>query len=116
MGQASPQPMVITTSEDCTASAVRTFGVCAEMSMPTSAIAATADGLTWSPGMLPAERTSTSPPPRWARKPAAIWERPALCTQTNRTLGLSAMGYVPFEEDHRCQLDRKSTRLNSSHL
>ena len=33
-GQASPQPMVITTSEDCTASVVRTFGISAEMSMP----------------------------------------------------------------------------------
>src|ERR1019366_685594 len=72
------------------------------MSMPTSAIAATADGFTWSPGMLPAERTSTSPPPRWARKPAAIWERPALCTQTNRTLGLVAMGWIPFEENDCC--------------
>src|SRR5664279_2228902 len=72
------------------------------MSMPTSAIAATADGFTWSPGILPAERTSTRPPPRWVRNPAAIWDRPALCTQTNRTLGLSVMGWVPFEESDRC--------------
>src|SRR5664280_804086 len=69
------------------------------MSIPTSAIAATADGFTWSPGILPAERTSTRPPPRWVRNPAAIWDRPALCTQTNRTLGLSDMGWVPFEEN-----------------
>ncbi|CKT20917.1 Uncharacterised protein [Mycobacterium tuberculosis] len=29
-------------------------------------------------------------PAKWVNSPAAIWERPALCTQTNRTLGLSA--------------------------
>src|SRR5674476_347106 len=69
------------------------------MSMPTSAIAATAEGFTWSPGMLPAERTSTCPLLRWIRNPAAICDRPALCTQTNRTLGLSDMGWVPFEEN-----------------
>src|ERR1035437_7429963 len=72
------------------------------MSMPTSAIAATAEGFTWSPGMLPAERTSTRPPLRWVRNPAAICDRPALCTQTNRTLGLSDMGWVPFEESGCC--------------
>src|SRR5665647_1131548 len=98
MGQASPQPMVITTSEAWTASVVRILGVWAEMSMPTSAIAATAEGFTWSPGMLPAERTSTCPLLRWIRNPAAICDRPALCTQTNRTLGLSDMEWVPFEE------------------
>src|SRR3712207_1690333 len=37
--------------------------------------------------MDPAERTSTWPPLRWFRKPAAIWERPALWTHTNRALG-----------------------------
>ena len=46
IGHTSPQPMVITTSETCTASVVNTFGCCAEMSTPTSAIAAIAAGLT----------------------------------------------------------------------
>src|SRR3954470_19740397 len=59
------------------------------MSMPTSAMAATAAGLIWSAGSDPAERTSTASPARCRSQPAAIWERPALCTQTNRTLGLS---------------------------
>src|SRR5665647_3284163 len=71
------------------------------MSMPTSAIAVTAEGFTSSPGMLPAERTSTCPPLRWVRKPAAIWDRPALCTQTNRTLGMSAMGVSAFRRRER---------------
>ena len=58
------------------------------MSMPTSRIASTATGLIWSAGSEPAERTSTLSPARWRSQPAAIWERPALWTQTNRTLGL----------------------------
>src|SRR5665647_1913855 len=91
--------MVITTSEACTASVVRTLGACPEMSMPTSAMASTAEGFTWSPGMLPAERTSTCPPLRWVRKPAAIWDRPALCTQTNKTLGLSVIGVSAFRRE-----------------
>src|SRR5664280_156860 len=91
-GQVSPQPMVMTTSLAWTASVVRSFGVCSEMSMPTSCMASTAAELTWSVGRLPAERTSTAPAARVARKPAAIWERPALCTQRNRTAGLSDTG------------------------
>jgi hypothetical protein len=46
IGQAPPRTMVITTSEAYTASVVRIFGVCCEMSMPTSTIAATAAGFT----------------------------------------------------------------------
>jgi hypothetical protein len=60
--------------------------------MPTSAIAATAAGFTWSPGRLPAERTSTAPLDRAVRNPAAIWERPALCTHTNSTDGVTERG------------------------
>ena len=67
MGQVSPQPMVMTTSEPLTASVVRIFGDSAVMSMPSSAIAATAEGLTWSAGMEPAERTSMAPRERWLR-------------------------------------------------
>src|ERR1019366_5639697 len=96
--------MVITTSEACTASVVRIFGVCSEMSMPTSAIAATAEGFTWSPGRLPAERTSTCPPLRLVRKPAAIWDRPALCTHTNNTLGFSAIGNEYLSKRTTCSL------------
>src|SRR5512144_2175372 len=79
----------MTTSLASTAPGVRTLGVAAVMSMPTSAMAATATGLTRSAGMVPAERISTASLASAVRKPAAIWERPALCTQTNRTLGLS---------------------------
>ncbi|MNW67925.1 hypothetical protein D3C74_466020 [compost metagenome] len=53
-------------------------------------MASTATGLIWSAGMDPAERTSTAPPDRARRNPAAIWERPALWTQTNKADGLSA--------------------------
>src|SRR3954470_24572032 len=60
------------------------------MSMPTSFMAVTATGLICPAGAEPAERTSTASPASARRKPAAIWERPALCTQTNRTLGLRA--------------------------
>lgn len=80
--------MVMTTSEASTASVVSTVGRWPEMSMPTSAIASTAAGLTWSPGAEPAERTSTLSPARCRSQPAAIWERPALWTQTNSTLGV----------------------------
>ena len=55
--------------------------------MPTSAIAATATGLIESFGADPAERTSTRSPPIWRINPAAIWDRPALWTQTKRTVG-----------------------------
>ncbi len=78
--------MVITTSEVCTASGVRIFGDWAEMSIPISAMASTAAELIVAAGADPAERTSTRSPARWERNPAAIWERPALWTQTNNTL------------------------------
>jgi hypothetical protein len=58
------------------------------MSMPTSAIAATATGLIYSAGSPPAVRTSTLFPARWLRNPAAISDRPALCTHPNKTLSI----------------------------
>ena len=76
--------MVITTSEASTASPVRIFGLWVEMSIPTSAMAATAAGLTASAGALPAERTSTAPPARAVRNPAAIWDRPARACLASR--------------------------------
>src|SRR5204863_9150299 len=94
-GQRSRKPMVMGTSDDCAVSQSSLRGVLAVMSMPTSRIAATATGLIWSAGSLPAERTSTVSPARWRSQPAAIWERPALCTHTNRTVGLLLIGRVP---------------------
>src|SRR5699024_3897423 len=79
--------MVMTTSEAWTDPGVRIFGAWWEMSMPTSAIASTAAGLIESAGAEPAERTSMRSPAISRSHPAAIWERPALWTQTNRTLG-----------------------------
>lgn len=55
--------------------------------MPTSAMAATAAGLIDSAGTDPAERTSIRSPASADRKPAAIWDRPALWTHTNSTVG-----------------------------
>ena len=67
MGQASPQPMVMTTSEAWTDSVVRIFGVWVEMSIPSSAMAWMATGLTWLLGVDPAERTSILPSARNVR-------------------------------------------------
>src|SRR3954462_12781160 len=77
------------TSEDWAVSHSSFFGVWLVMSMPTSAIASTAAGLIVSAGADPAERPSTASPARCRSQPAAIWERPALWTHTNSTLGLS---------------------------
>ena len=91
--------MVITTSEAFTASVVSTVGDAAVMSMPSSDIASTATGLIWSAGSEPAERTSIRSPASAVRYPAAIWERPALWTQTNKTLGFDeeVMGCLPIK-------------------
>src|ERR1044072_4084545 len=48
----------------------------------------TTAGFTLSAGAEPAERTVTAPWAWWCRRAPAIWERPALCTQTNRTSGV----------------------------
>ena len=50
-GHASPQPIVTTTSAACTISSVQGLGNSWAMSMPTSAIARTADGLISFPGL-----------------------------------------------------------------
>src|SRR5690625_8046136 len=55
-------------------------------------MAQTATGVIASAGAEPEERTSTCPSDRAVRKPAAIWERPALWTQTNMTVGRADMG------------------------
>ena len=51
-------------------------------------ILGTAIGFIESFGADPADKTSTRPAPREFIKPAAICERPALWTHTNRTAGL----------------------------
>ena len=57
------------------------------MSMPTSAIAVTADGLTSLPGSDPPDHATARSPARWLNQPSAICDRPALCTHRNSTFG-----------------------------
>src|SRR6266480_2044518 len=83
--------MVTTTSAARMISSVQGLGNSVPMSIPTSAIASTATGLTVLAGSEPPEKTSTRSPTRWLSQPAAICERPALCTHRNRTLGLSLL-------------------------
>src|SRR3954447_22449663 len=91
------------TTPDCsTAASVSDFGVApaASRSMPTSAMAATTAGLMVSAGAVPAERTMTRPVAWWSRRAAAIWERPALWTQTNSTSAMwSGIGHLAREEE-----------------
>src|SRR5215471_2253317 len=89
MGQASPQPIVMTTSAALTLSPVRGLGYSREMSRPISAMARTTAGLSWLAGWDPAEETRTRPAAWWSSRAAAIWERPALWVQTNSTSGMS---------------------------
>jgi hypothetical protein len=62
IGQASPQPIVITASAARTISSVHGFGNSPEMSMPTSAIAWTAAGLISVPGSDPPDQATASWP------------------------------------------------------
>src|ERR1035438_1505194 len=80
--------MAITTSTAFTTSSVQGLGNSCPMSMPTSAIASTTTGLSCSPGSEPPVKTSTLSPARLRSQPAAIWDRPALCTQRKSTPGL----------------------------
>jgi len=89
-GQVSPHPIVTTKSTDLIIVSDQRRGTAPAMSIPTSAIASTAIGFTVSTGSDPAENTSTDSPPRDLRKPAAIWDRPALWTQRKRTPGFIA--------------------------
>src|SRR6202034_4054376 len=54
------------------------------MSTPCSAMAATASGCR-EPGLIPALRAVTRPPPRWFSHPSAIGDRALLPLQMNRT-------------------------------
>src|SRR5437763_5927223 len=81
----------MTTSAARTISSVQGLGTSVPMSIPASAIASTATGLTVLAGSEPPEKTSTWSPARCSSQAAAIWERPALCTHRNTTLGLSLL-------------------------
>ena len=63
------------------------WGTPCEMSIPTSAIALDDVRIDLLGRALPAERTCTRPSASWSSSAAAIWLRPALCTQTNSTSG-----------------------------
>jgi hypothetical protein len=80
---------VMTTSAALTDASVSGLGNSRDRSMPSSAMAATTAGLRASAGSEPTERTTTLPLGWWSSRAAAIWLRPALCTQTNRTSGTS---------------------------
>src|SRR5215467_12427162 len=95
MGQASPQPMVMTTSAAWTWSVVSRLGNSRERSRPISAIAATTAGFSSAAGWEPADVTRIRPAAWRSRRAAAICERPALWVQTNSTSGMSAI-VVPF--------------------
>src|SRR6188474_3432455 len=79
--------MVMTTSAARTTSSVQGFGNSAAMSMPTSAMARTAAWFTSSAGSEPPDQAIALSPARWLNQPSAIWERPALWTQRNSTVG-----------------------------
>src|SRR5260370_11681221 len=81
----------MTTSAARMISSVQGLGSSVRMWIPISAIASMAAGLTVLAGSEPPEKTSTRSPARCLRQPAAICERPALCTHRNMTLGLSLL-------------------------
>src|SRR4029453_6062346 len=100
IGQASPQPMLMTTSAARTTSSVQGFGYSPEMSMPRSAMASTAPGLISRPGSDPPDHATARSPARCWKNPIAICEPPALWVE--RT-GRGAMGRRPFGPGQRPQ-------------
>ena len=80
--------METTTSAARTISSVQGLGYSLEMSMPRSAIAAIAAGLTWTPGSVPPDQAMAASPAWWVKNPSAIWERPALWVHRNSTTGV----------------------------
>jgi hypothetical protein len=80
--------MLTTTSAARTVSSVHSLGNSAEMSMPRSAMAAIADGLTSRPGSEPPDQPIARSVVRAWKNPSAIWERPALWVHKNSTVGL----------------------------
>src|SRR5919198_4044884 len=89
-GQASPQPVVTTTSACSASSLLRLCGRRSERSMPNSRMTST----TWE-CTRPLGSASLPADSAWWRRPAArsnraalICERPVLCRQTNRTVAM----------------------------
>src|SRR3954447_24413948 len=86
-GQASPQPIVTTTSARSASPRVSGCGGRSERSMSTSPITSTASGCTRPCGSatLPADSAVCRPSAARANSASLICERPALCRQTKRT-------------------------------
>ncbi len=76
----------VTTSACATSSGVTGCGTWSLRSIPRSASDARTVASTLSPGFVPADSTRTVSPARAAARPAASWERPASCAQTNSTV------------------------------
>src|SRR5699024_3736484 len=92
-GQASPQPMVTTTSAARMASSVSGLGnASSAASRSISATRSRTCGWTPTAGVEPADRAITLPPDKLWVSAAASWDRPALATQTNRTCGGAVAG------------------------
>src|SRR5262245_7176444 len=100
--------MVTTTSAARTISSVHGLGNSWVMSMPTSAMARTADGLTSLPGSDPPDHATARSPARWLNQPSAIWDRPALWTHRNSTTGLPSSA---FRSSTTVLLQERSRRL-----
>src|SRR5687768_1333532 len=84
-GQASPQPIVTTAAQPSCGTASSDLDPCFVRSYPSSAIAATAFGLTFPDGFDPALQASIVSPPSIRANASAIWLRLEFSTQTNRT-------------------------------
>ena len=85
------------------ASVVSSFETSAVMSMPTSAIAWTEAGLTWSTGGDPAHRISIPPADSSVENPVAIWDRLALWTHPSSTDGLSVTKMLLMYEEEKVE-------------
>ncbi len=68
------------------------------MSIPTSAMASTAEGLITEVGSEPPGQTVTLSPAMWRSQPAAICERPALCTHRNHPVVVEGRGAVDLAQ------------------
>src|SRR5262245_52786560 len=95
-GQASPQPIVTTTSGHSTSACSSRCGTRSARSTPSSHMAATTSGWTCSAGWVPADRASWRPFAAAVKSASAICERPAFWTQTKRIHAVAAA----LEEEH----------------
>ena len=93
-GQASPQPIVITTSAARTASSVSGFGSSAAEVHTELGHRVHDHGVDLIRRIAPGRVHGTRPSERRCRSRAAIWLRPALRTQTNRTSPRRRSGFV----------------------